>query len=46
MLDQKICDIDWRAAAADVERFLKPPEQHGLRLWGEKFFKHKVDQLQ
>jgi hypothetical protein len=41
----KIATIDWKAAAADVERFLGPEERAGLNLWSEKFFSNKAAQL-
>jgi len=42
---EKIALIEWREAAADVERFLPPPEQHSLRLWNEGFFSEKIEGL-
>lgn len=44
-LNEKIVLIDWPDAAVDVERFLKPQEQHSLLLWSDRFFLKKVDQL-
>ncbi len=44
-LIRKASSIEWQAAAADVQRFLGPSEQHSLRLWGEKFFVHKIETL-
>ena len=44
-LTQKAASIDWKAAAEDVHRFLKPIEQHSLNLWSEKFFVHKIEKL-
>ncbi len=41
----KIATIDWKAAAADVERFLSPAERASLSLWSERFFRTKVEQL-
>jgi hypothetical protein len=41
----KIATIDWKAAAADVERFLGPAERASLGLWNEKFFGMKAAQL-
>lgn len=41
----KIASIDWKDAAADVERFLKPVEQKSLSLWSERFFMSKLGQL-
>lgn len=41
-LREKIEEIDWREAAADVERFLRPMERVGLEVWGEKFFLGKL----
>jgi len=45
VLGDKIASIDWQAAAADVERFLKPVEQRSLSLWGEKFYMSKLNKL-
>jgi len=45
VLTDKISSIDWQDAAHDVERFLNPQEQHSLRLWSERFFLTKVEQL-
>ncbi len=44
-LRDKMSSIDWRDAAADVERFLKPIEQQSLQLWSERFYLHKLEQL-
>jgi hypothetical protein len=44
-LTRKASNIEWQAAAADVQMFLRPSEQHGLRLWSEKFFVHKIETL-
>ena len=44
-LNEKISSIDWKAAAADVERFLRPAEAKSLSLWSERFFHAKVEQL-
>lgn len=41
----KITSIDWKDAAADVARFLKPIEQKSLQLWSERFYLHKLEQL-
>ena len=45
-LNEKIATIDWRAAAADVERFLGPAERASLKLWSGSFFSAKAAQLQ
>ena len=46
MLTDKIADIDWKVAAEDVQGFVRPLEQDGLRrVWGERFFTAKVDKL-
>jgi hypothetical protein len=42
VLQQKIGEIDWHQAAADVERFLPASEQKSLALWSERFFTQKV----
>ena len=44
-LTRKAVSIDWQAAAADVQRFLKPMEQHSLILWSKKFFTHKIKMM-
>jgi predicted nucleotidyltransferase component of viral defense system len=45
VLQEKIDAIDWKQAAADVERFLKPAEQKSLELWSTRFFSRKLSQL-
>lgn len=45
VLGDKIASINWLAAAADVERFLKPIEQKSLKLWNERFYLSKLDKL-
>jgi len=44
-LSEKITSIDWKGAATDVERFLKPVEQKSLNLWSERFFMSKLEKL-
>jgi predicted nucleotidyltransferase component of viral defense system len=44
-LKEKIATIDWKAAAADVERFLGPAERESLKLWSTRFFSTKAAQL-
>ena len=44
-LGNKIASIDWKDAAADVERFLKPVEQKSLKLWNERFYMNKLEKL-
>jgi len=44
-LQQKIAEIDWREAVADVERFLPANEQKSLALWSERFFMQKLSGL-
>lgn len=44
-LNEKVSSIDWKMAANDVERFLKPVEQKSLSLWSERFFMSKLNQL-
>ncbi len=44
-LGEKINSIDWKAAADDVERFMKPVEQRSLSLWSERFFMNKLVKL-
>ncbi len=45
-LAEKIVQINWQDVMSDVERFLGPQEQHGLKLWNNEFFLHKVEKLQ
>lgn len=42
---ERIATIDWRAAAADVERFLGAAERMSLQLWSARFFNDKVDRF-
>lgn len=42
---EKIATVDWQQAAADVERFLNMAERQSLRLWNERFFHAKVENL-
>jgi predicted nucleotidyltransferase component of viral defense system len=44
-LSEKINAIDWKEAADDVKRFLKPVEQKSLSLWSERFFMNKLERL-
>lgn len=44
-LSEKIAVIDWKQAAADVERFLGTAERQSVRLWSERFFQAKVETL-
>jgi predicted nucleotidyltransferase component of viral defense system len=44
-LGEKIASIDWNAAAQDVERFLNTAEKLSLKLWSERFFQTKAEQL-
>lgn len=44
-LGEKISSINWKDAATDVERFLKPVEQKSLSLWSEKFIMSKLHKL-
>jgi len=44
-LRDKISAIDWQDAAEDVARFLSPLEQTSLKLWSERFYLHKLEQL-
>ena len=44
-LGEKIASINWKKAALDVERFLKPVEQKSLTLWSEKFYMSKLKKL-
>ena len=44
-LNEKIAGIDWANAVHDVERFLRAAEKEGLKLWSERFFRSKAEQL-
>ena len=44
-LTQKIGDVDWRAAAADVEAFLSDRERHGLAVWSKELFIDRLNRL-
>lgn len=44
-LGEKISSINWKDAAADVERFLNPTEQKSLSLWSERFYINKLKKL-
>jgi len=41
----RVSEINWKDAAADVERFLNTTERESLKLWSERFFVQKVEQL-
>lgn len=45
-LREKIGAIDWREAAEDVRRFLRPVERKSLELWSERFFMNKLTKLE
>jgi len=45
VLADKIASVNWKNAASDVERFLKPVEQKSLSLWNEKFYMNKLNKL-
>jgi len=44
-LSEKIATIDWEEAAQDVEYFLNVAEKQSLKLWSERFFQSKLQQL-
>ena len=44
-LGSAIAKIDWKAAADDVRRFLRPAEVKSVDLWSERFFLAKLDRL-
>lgn len=44
-LTEKISSIDWKVAAQDVERFLRPREAESLKLWSEGFFVTKLGRM-
>lgn len=45
VMQEKIDSIDWKEAADDVERFLKPGEVESLKLWSARFFSAKLNLL-
>lgn len=42
---KKVNEIDWQAAAKDVEIFLRPRELQSLGLWNAGFFAHFIEKL-
>jgi predicted nucleotidyltransferase component of viral defense system len=42
---EKVAAVNWREAAADVERFLNATERQSLQLWSERFFRAKVESI-
>lgn len=44
-LVEKVTSLNWREAAADVERFLNRTEKEGLKLWSARFFSEKAGKL-
>ena len=44
-LIKKAGTLNFKDAANDVQRFIKPVEQHSLSLWSEKFFDNKIKKL-
>ena len=42
---EKVASVDWKEAAADVERFLNATERQSLQLWSERFFRAKIENL-
>jgi len=42
---EKVAAINWNEAAEDVARFLNAAEQQSLKLWSERFFNKKVEDL-
>ncbi len=45
VMQEKIDSINWKAAAEDVKRFLKPAGQKSLELWSNRFFTQRLEQL-
>lgn len=41
----RIKEIDWKKAKADVERFLRPADVKTLELWNEDFFLNCLERL-
>lgn len=44
-MSQRIKEIDWSKAKADVQRFLKPGDVRTLELWGSAFFLANLERL-
>lgn len=44
-LRSNIAAIDWKAAADDVRRFLRPAKAKSLELWSDRFFLAKVEKM-
>lgn len=44
-LSAAIARIDWKAAATDVARFLRPADLKSVELWSERFFQAKLEKL-
>lgn len=44
-MTKKIEAIDWRKAAADVQRFLKPADVKTLALWNADLFLDRLQRL-
>ncbi|MEV4935525.1 nucleotidyl transferase AbiEii/AbiGii toxin family protein [Sphingobium sp. LMA1-1-1.1] len=44
-LRNTIATIDWKAAADDVRRFLRPAEAKSLELWSDRFFVAKLEKM-
>lgn len=42
---EKVATVNWAEAAEDVARFLNAAERQSLRLWSERFFNKKVEDL-
>ncbi|MDB5575725.1 MAG: hypothetical protein JWR80_901 [Bradyrhizobium sp.] len=44
-LGSSIAAVDWKAAADDVRRFLRPAESKSLELWSDRFFLAKLAKM-
>jgi len=44
-LEQKVRQIDWSAAARDVQAFIKPQDQPSLDLWSVDLFTAQIDKI-
>lgn len=44
-LGNSIAAVDWKAAADDVRRFLRPAEAKSLELWSDRFFLAKLEKM-
>lgn len=41
----RVAAVDWRAARADVIRFVRARDREGVELWSEDLFRHQLERL-